>query len=96
VHVLAGISRDDLAIGANASYQGQYDSDAESLASNNSYGVAVGGGLDISITKEFAIRAIQADYYLTNHKAQPLDSSSGNKMFSNVNMSFGVVYRFGK
>ena len=51
---------------------------------NFSYGV--GGGLDIRVSKNVAIRAIQADY---------IHTSAFGEGHHNGRLSFGVVFRFG-
>ena len=97
IHVLAGVSHDDIALGGDISDGSNADSDYVSLESHSSFGFAVGGGLDISINDSWAIRAFQAEYYMTNHPILPLPGlDEGNKLFSNFNVAFGVVYRFGK
>ena len=106
VHGLAGISRD----GARVLDTEESDNWVD-YNSHTSFGAAVGGGLDISINDNFAIRVIQADYYLTSHprnmyergyKDHYSDSDwypkdwLDNKIFNNVNLSFGVVFSFGR
>jgi len=93
-YALAGLSRDSVAYAWDENYWGYYDSSSEKIKGHNSLGFAVGGGLDIPIHENVAIRAIQADYYRANHLAELL-GDSGNKPFSNVNLSFGLVFRFG-
>jgi len=50
-------------------------------------GIAIGGGLDINVNEKVAVRAIQADYYLTRQ---------AERLTSNVNLSFGIVFRIGE
>lgn len=50
-------------------------------------GVAVGCGVDFNVNERFAVRAIQADYYLTRQMGRFID---------NVNLSFGIVFRIGE
>jgi len=68
-----------------------------SIKTHNSFGVALGGGFDISINDNWAIRAIQADLSIASHP-QYLGNADNisNKRYPNVNLSMGVVYRFGK
>ena len=107
VHGLVGLSHDRVASAYDIKYEDFYGnrdsaSDSETLNSNTSLGVALGGGLDILVSDNIAIRAIQADYYMANHPKniyhrEYYDTyTGGNKMFSNVNLSFGVVIRFGR
>lgn len=61
---------------------------------------ALGGGLDIKIHKNIAVRAIQADYLRLESRPE-LDPSRGTSVFitnrpsNNVRLSFGVVLRLG-
>ena len=129
MHGLVGISRDKIKVEEKWSLYGISDSKLFD-ASHTSFGAALGGGLDIPVGNNLSIRVIQADYYLTNHKAvlgkevvlgndllvgitlgypykNPYDGlnfdnngnvtdwKGDNKIFNNVNLSFGVVFRFG-
>jgi opacity protein-like surface antigen len=49
------------------------------------FGLALGGGLDINVARHVAIRAIQADY---------VRSRFGFKVENNLRLSFGEVVRF--
>ena len=68
-----------------------------SIKTHNSFGVALGGGFDISINNNWAIRAIQVDYFIASHPKYLGNAENiRNKRYDNINMSIGVVYRFGK
>ena len=99
VYGLVGLSRDSVSYAWDENYWGYYDSASEKIKGHNSLGFAVGGGLDLPVHENVSIRLIQADYYRANHHARPFDTTGvadgGNKPFSNVNMSFGLVFRFG-
>jgi len=68
------------------------------VTSANAFAMALGGGLDLNLTKHFAIRAVQADYLYTRFNA--LDaltfglstSSSGHQ--NSFRYSAGIVFRF--
>lgn len=60
--------------------------DLDLTETSNGLGLALGGGLDVNVNESFAIRLIQADYYLTRHEGSSLN---------NMNLAFGVVFRFG-
>ena len=71
--------------------------------SHTSFGFALGGGLDIPVNDHVAIRAVQADYYMAIHDKYMNDSNNPyassypeKKLFNNLNLSFGVVFRFGR
>ena len=55
--------------------------------SDSSFGIALGGGLDITINDKFAIRAFQIDYLRTR-----FFSETQNK----GRISVGLVFRFGR
>lgn len=61
------------------------------LRSNNTFAVAVGGGLDIGLSRRFAWR-FQADYYNTNY--QSTDANVHEIVNSNGRISTGPVLRF--
>ena len=71
-HALFGVSH------ASASFAG-------SGASDNSFGMALGGGVDAGVTKNIALRLIQADYLMTRF---------GSATQNNARISTGVVFRF--
>ena len=57
--------------------------------SANSFGMTAGGGLDIGLTRHIALRAFEADYYLTRF------DNGVNDHQNNLRLGFGVVIRFG-
>jgi peptidoglycan-associated lipoprotein len=59
------------------------------LSSSDSFALAAGGGLDINLTPHLALRAVQADYYLTL-----LPNRTSNSQ-NNLRLSAGVIFRFG-
>ena len=81
-HVLIGF--DNMKIDVSGSSDGQSIS-VEAL-SDTGLGVTLGGGLDVKVNDNFAIRIVQADYYMTRH----MDETQNN-----FALSFGVVFGFG-
>ena len=68
-----------------------------SIKNHTSLGVALGAGLDVPINERWAIRAIQADYFIASHPKYIGNAENiRNKRYNNVNVSFGVIYRFGR
>ena len=69
-----------------------YDHTTVSLAASNlsvsgsSYAMALGGGMDVKVSRHLAVRLFQADYYLT----RDFGSSQNNLRFS-----AGIVFRLG-
>ena len=63
------------------------------LTNENSFTWLIGGGVDYNVNKNWAVRALQMDYFLVN-----FDSSNpliGNRNAHNFRLSFGVVYKWG-
>lgn len=60
------------------------------IAPQNAFAMAVGGGVDIKISEHFAIRPIQAEYFLTRFTDGPSNQQN------NFRFSAGIVFRFGK
>jgi len=60
-------------------------------ASENGFVTAIGGGFDLPIRDHFAIRFMQADYFITRFARA--DGSSGTQ--NNIRVSTGIVFRFG-
>jgi opacity protein-like surface antigen len=63
---------------------------ATDQAGENSFALLLGGGLDLNLTHNFAIRAVQADYLMTRFAGTTGDSAIQN----NVRFSAGIVFRF--
>lgn len=69
---------------------GSFASNSTGFAgSSNAFAVIAGGGLDIGITRHFAVRALEADYYRTQF------SNGLNDRQNNLRLSAGVIFRFG-
>ena len=49
--------------------------------------MAMGGGLDVKLTRSLAFRVLQADYLLTRF---------GGVTQNNARLTTGLVYRFGR
>jgi opacity protein-like surface antigen len=68
------------------------------VRSANAFAMAFGGGLDIGVSKHFAIRAAQVDYLQT--RFSPTDalttglSSSVNDRQNSLRYQAGIVFRF--
>jgi len=58
--------------------------------STNAFSMAIGGGADYKMTRNVAIRLIQADYLYTK-----FDFGSGYTHQNNVRIQAGIVFRFG-
>ncbi|HTQ62823.1 MAG TPA: OmpA family protein [Candidatus Solibacter sp.] len=60
--------------------------------SNNAFDFVIGGGIDIPVTKSFAIRPAQFDFVLTRFGN---GFTNGNQNQSNFRYQAGIVFRFG-
>lgn len=57
---------------------------------------APGGGLDIAVSKRFAIRALQADYLVTDVNLATGPNRSLDQFTDNIRLSTGIVFRWGR
>lgn len=57
-------------------------------SSSNAFAMIAGGGLEIALNRHFAIRAVEADYFMTRFK------NGVNDRQNNLRLSAGVVVRF--
>ena len=110
VYGLAGISHDRLSgigefcIGNQCYYLKQVDPDycwyeecPDIIKRHNSFSVALGVGFDVSLSDSWAVRAVQADYFIASHpKGIGRDDYIRNKRYDNFTLSSGIVYRFGR
>jgi opacity protein-like surface antigen len=88
-HALMGFDQ------AKVTYKVSYFGDSMNMDAPNDTGFAavVGGGVDLNVQKNFAVRLIQADYFLTKHNNNLTNQT--NETWNNMSLSFGVVLRFG-
>jgi hypothetical protein len=94
-HALFGMAHSSLSAGASLPIVGGISAP---LSSGNAFAMAFGGGVDIGITRNFAIRAAQIDLVRTNFNtidalASGLSTGIGNSQNS-FRYSGGVVWRF--
>jgi opacity protein-like surface antigen len=55
----------------------------------NAFAMTVGGGVDFKISEHFAIRPVQAEYFLTKF------ADGANNRQNNLRYGAGIVFRFG-
>jgi opacity protein-like surface antigen len=94
-HALFGAAHSSLSAGASVPILGGLSAP---ISSGNAFAMAFGGGFDIGLTHNFAIRAAQIDFVRTNFNsidalASGLTSGTGNNQNS-FRFSTGVVWRF--
>jgi len=59
-------------------------------ASDNAFAMSIGGGVDVGISRHFAVRPVQLDYLLTRFNEGANNAQNQN----NLRVSTGVVFRF--
>lgn len=74
--------------GAHAS-GGLYATSGSSSGSTNAFATSMGGGVDVALTRHFAVRLVQAEYLLT------LLPNGINSRQNNFSLSAGIVLRIG-
>src|SRR5215467_13685811 len=79
-HVLPGFARSAFSVTVSAP-----PFSSHIAGSSTAFAMAVGGGLDLGLTRSFAFRMIQADYLLTHF---------GGRNQNNARITTGLVYRF--
>ncbi len=61
----------------------------------NAFAMTAGGGIDVKISRHFAIRPVQAEYFLTKFTVAATSSIAANNLQNNFRYSAGVIFRFG-
>ena len=85
VHALAGVARQKIAVDDTAD-----DFDFEISQTNFTF--AVGGGIDVRVSKNVDIRVIQFDYNPTYLKDQDIfDTTINGKLQNNFRIGFGIA-----
>jgi opacity protein-like surface antigen len=82
--------------GAHSNFYGSACSNISGICgsinpTNNAFAMAIGGGVDISVTSRIAIRLVDADYELTRFGN---NFTGGNNSQSNFRFQTGVQFRF--
>jgi hypothetical protein len=94
-HALFGEAHTGLSAGVSIPILGGFSAP---LTSANSFAMAFGGGVDIGLSKHFAIRAAQLDFIRTSFNATDALASglstSLNNSQNSLRYSGGVVFRF--
>lgn len=95
-HALFGSAHSNLGAGVTLPIIGGLSAP---LDTSNSFAMAFGGGVDIGLSRHFAIRAAQIDFLRTNFNsvdalASGLTSGLGNNSQNSFRYSGGLVWRF--
>ena len=62
------------------------------LPSQTAFGMTAGGGLDVKVSRHFAIRVIQAEYLMTGSR---ITTTGATGTQNDMRLSSGIVFRFG-
>jgi outer membrane immunogenic protein len=60
------------------------------LGSKTAFGTTAGGGIDVTVSRHFSVRPVQAEYFLTKFP----DGASNRQ--NNFRYSAGIAFRFGR
>lgn len=93
-HALFGVALSSLNAGVSAPIVGGFSAP---LDSSNAFAMAFGGGIDIGLSRHFAIRAAQVDFIRTNFNTLSSLTGLTNGTSTNQNnfrYSGGVIWRF--
>lgn len=95
-HALFGAAHSSLSAGASLPIIGGLSAP---ISSGNAFAMAFGGGIDIGLTHNFALRAAQIDFVRTNFNSldaltSGLTSGIGSNNQNSFRFSTGVVWRF--
>jgi hypothetical protein len=94
-HALFGTAHSNLSAGVSVPVLGGFSAP---ITSANAFAMAFGGGIDIGLSRHFAIRAAQVDYLRTNFNSVDALASGLSTDLNNHQNSFrysgGVVWRF--
>ena len=64
------------------------------LPSENAFAMTAGGGVDVTLTRHFALRVIQVEYMFTRFR-DPTSSTGQTARQNDVRLSTGIVFRMG-
>jgi len=73
--------------GAAHGFNSVFPGPAASTSTANAFSLQAGGGVDIALAKGFSVRALEADYVLTNF------SNNAQNQQNDFRLAFGVSYR---
>jgi opacity protein-like surface antigen len=86
-HALFGVSRTHTEVESQSTGFESFSSD-----NDTTFAMAIGGGLDVNLSKSLALRVIQADYL---YKRIGFERFGSDDIHHNLRASVGIVFRFG-
>jgi hypothetical protein len=75
-------------IGESNGFNSYFPSNAGGMRAQNTFALQVGGGIDVGLSRHFAVRAIQADWLRTQFP------NSTTNVQNNLRLAAGIVLRF--
>ena len=66
----------------------------EAFSRHDAAGLLAGGGVDVNLTRHFALRPVRADFVLSNYKYGP-SATVPNTLLHGVRLQSGIVFMFG-
>lgn len=91
VHALAGVANNRFAYRATAT--GATTPVVDVSISVTDFSLALGGGLDVRLSKRVALRAFQVEYNPVFLRDRPELNTNGGRRLDNVRFSIGVVFK---
>ncbi len=91
VHALAGAANNRFSY--RATLTGATTPIIDATASVTDFALAIGGGLDVRLSKRVALRAFQLDYNPVFLRDRPELNTNGGRRIDNVRFSIGVVFK---
>jgi len=101
VHALFGVNRVSTGISASSIlFPAQHATGASYDVSQANFAMAVGGGIDIKLSKKVILRPVQVDYYLTRFETPTFlligtGAPTTNKNQNNIRYAAGIMFTFG-
>jgi outer membrane protein OmpA-like peptidoglycan-associated protein len=90
VHALFGANRI-----SSGDFEDPFNPPQTTSISNTAFAMALGGGLDVKLSKSVAWRLFQVDYLMTKHDPLEVFGLTGENQQNNIRVSTGVVFGFG-
>lgn len=91
IHALAGVANNRFAYRATAT--GTSTPAADVSVSVTDFALALGGGLDLRVSKRVALRLFQIEYNPVFLRDRPELNTNGGRRLDNVRFSIGIVFK---
>jgi len=101
MHISSSIAKSSVLIPVQPTVPSSVNSSGDRFAaSQGNFAMAIGGGLDIKLSKYMTLRPIQLDYFMTRFEdlglpAQLFGTPSQNRNQNNLRYAAGIAFNFG-